>query len=162
MAKQGFIYTIEHVGVDGVVKSVEHVNNLMPTVALDYMLNAALKAGTQYSSWYIGLFTATHTPIAGDTMTTLLADCVEATQYGAARLAATFSAVSSGSVTTSASPTEFTFTSAATIRGGFITSGSVINNTSGVLLSLVQFASPKVMAAGEKLRVPVGIALADV
>src|SRR6056297_1002619 len=112
--KIGFIYTIEHVGVDGKVKSTEQVHNIIPTVGVNYILSSAIAAGSQFASWYIGLYTANRTPLATDTMTTLLADCAETALYeSATRPEATFSEVTNGAVTTIASPTIFTFTASA-------------------------------------------------
>jgi len=163
--KVGFIYTIEHIGVDGKIISSEQVHNLMPTVGVDYLLNTAFKSGSAYASWYVSLYEANRTPLAADTMTTLLADCTENTGYtttGSNRLAITFPAVSVGTLSTIASPNVFDFVGAATIRGAFITSNITRGNNSGLLMSAVLFPSPKVLAAGESLRVPVGFALVAV
>ena len=161
--KIGFVYTIEHIGVDGKVKSVEEVRNLIPTEGLNYILSASLKAASQFPNWYVGLYTANRTPVAGDSMTTFIADCVESAEYGeTSRPIAVFPDVASGALTTSADPTIFTFATGATITGGFLTSGVTINSNAGLLISAVKFSSPKVIAAGELLRVPVGIALATI
>lgn len=161
--KIGFIYTVEHVGVDGKIKSVETIENIIPLVGINYTLAAAMTGASQFSTWYIGLYKADRTPLTSDTMTTLLADADESNEYGSAsRLEAVFPAVDAGAITTEADPTVFTFASGATITGGFLTTGLTINNTSGLLMSAVKFTSPKVIATGELLRVPVGIALASV
>lgn len=160
--KPGFVYTVEHVGVDGKIKSVEKVHNLMPTVALDYILNASFKGGSQYSTFYLSVFTANYTPLAADTMTSFIASCSEDTSYttsGTNRLTLTLPAVVGSAITTSASPNEFAYTGAATIRGGFITTGLTRGATAGLLVSAVLFSSAKVLAAGESLRVPIGFAL---
>lgn len=161
--KIGFVYTVEHIGVDGKVKSREVIENIIPTAGLNYILSAALADGEQYSSWYIGLFTANRTPLAEDTLTTLLADCQESSDYedGTYRLEAVFPTIADGAVTTVADPTIFSFDTGATIQGGFLASNSIIGNDSGVLISAIKFSSPKVIAAGELLRVPVGIAMAS-
>ena len=158
--KPGFTYTVEHIGADGVVKSVEEIHNLIPTEGLDYLLNVAFKGGSAFSSWYLGLYDNARTPVAGDTMTTLIADCGENQDYtGSGRQAITFPAVSSGSLSTVADPNVFDFTTAETIRGAFMTTSVTWGGTTGLLVSAVQFSSPKVVAAGESLRVPVAFAL---
>ena len=162
LEKIGFKYTIEHVGVDGNIKSTEVVENIIPLAGINYMLSAAMTGGAQFTNWYIGLFTANRTPITADTMASFLADCAETNAYGASRLSANLPSVLDGVISSVANPTVFTFASAATIQGGFITSGFTINNTSGLLISAVKFSSPKVISAGELLRVPVGLALASV
>jgi hypothetical protein len=160
--RPGFIYTIENIAADGRIKSVETEHNLMPGVALDYLLNAGFKDGAQYSTFYLSVFTANYTPLAADTMTTFIASCSEDTSYttsGTNRLTITFPAVVGGALTTSASPNEFSYTGSATIRGGFITTGLTRGATAGLLVSAVLFPSAKVLAAGESLRVPIGFAL---
>lgn len=159
----GFVYTVEHYTADKQLKSVETVHNIIPNVGLNYILGAAFSGDSQYTDWYIGLYEANYTPLATDTMTTLLASCTENTDYdGTTRLEAVFPAVSGGLLTTTASPTEFDFSGAATITGAFLTSNPTQENTGGLLVSAVLFSSPKVMAAGETLKVPVGLALASV
>ena len=161
----GFVYTVEHRNAAGrLVEPVEIVKNLIPDDGIEYMLNVAYRATpAAYSSWYLGLYTASRTPVAADTMTTLLADCVESAAYGSAsRDAVTFPAAASGALTTAAAPNEFTFASAATITGGLLTTGATIGNSSGLLVSAVLFTSPKVMEIGDTLKVPIGIALTAV
>ena len=161
--KPGFVYSIEHLDKDGAIKSVELVENIIPTVGLDYLLGAAFKGTSQFTAWYLGLFGAAHTPIAGDTMTTLLSDCAEIVSYtGTTRQDITFPAVSVGALVTTATPNVFAFASGATVRGAFITSNPTWSNTSGLLVSEILFLSPKVLAAGESLRVPLGFSLVSV
>jgi hypothetical protein len=158
----GFIYTVEHIGVDGQVKSVETAYNLIPNLGVDYILGAAFKGTSQYTSWYLSVYGAARTPVASDTMVTLLAGCVEDTVYtitAGARPTIVFPAVVDGALTTSVSPNILAFASASTVRGALITTNVTRGNNAGLLISAVLFTSPKVMAAGETLRVPVGFAL---
>lgn len=160
--RPGFIYTIEHIAVDGSIKSIEKVHNLMPTPAVDYLLDTAFMGASAYSTWYLSLYINNRTPLAADTMTTFMADCGEDTVYtaiGGARPTIAFPPVASGVLTTTVSPNEFAFTSAATIRGAFVTTGVTRGGTTGLLCSAVLFPTAKVLAAGESLRVPVGFAL---
>ena len=124
------------------------------------MLGILLKGDTQYTSWYLGLFDNNYTPLAEDTMGTLIGACGENVDYtGTARKTITFPSVSDGAVTTVADPNVFEFTSSETIRGAFITTASAWSSTTGLLLSAVLFASPKSLSSGESLKVPVGFAL---
>ena len=158
--KAGFIYTIEHLDKDGKIKSVERVKNLMPTIALGYMLKAALLGDTQYTSWYLGLFNNDYTPVASDTLASLLASCGENIDYtGTERQNITFPSVTGSSVSTIANPNVFEFTTTETIRGAFIATGQAWGGTTGLLLSTVKFPSPKYISAGESLRVPVGFSM---
>lgn len=159
--KVGFVYNFEYIGRDGQVKWRERLENLIPTAGLNYIVSAAMAGGAQYSTWYLGLSATSYAPVAGETMTTLMANVTEFTNYsGTARLAMVPDAVASGLYSNVGTPTEFTFTSTGTIRLGFLSSGSVWSNTSGLLISAVQFSSPRVIeTVGDKLRVIAGIEL---
>jgi len=160
--KVGFVYTPTHVGEDGKIISQQEMHNLMPGDMITYMLNAALRGGSQYSTYYLSLYENNYTPLPGDTMTTFMAACGENTGYtttGTNRLTLTLPAPVAGSITTAASPNEFAFTGAATIRGAFITTGITRGSTTGLLVSAALFASPFTMANLGALRVPVGFAL---
>lgn len=163
-AKVGFVYTLELVGVDGEVKWREEVKNLIPDAGRDYILTAALLAGSQVGSWHIGLYGNGRTPLPGDTMATLLADAGELTTYttdpAGIRLPLTPGPLASGVFSNNSDRAEFIFPSGATARGGFITSSSLQGGTTGVLLSAVLFPTPKIIGAGETLKVVAGLVLA--
>ena len=48
-----------------------------------------------------------------------------------------------------------------TVYGGFLSSSSVRGGTTGTLLSVVRFSTPKVLENGSELRVSAGITLAS-
>ena len=160
--KVGFVYTPTQIDEDGQIISQQEMHNLMPGDMITYMLNAALRGGSQYSTYYLSLFENNYTPLATDTMTTFMAACGENTSYtttGTNRLTLTLPAPVAGSITTSASPNEFAFSGAATIRGAFITTGLTRGTDTGLLVSAALFASPFTMANLGALRVPIGFAL---
>ena len=158
----GFVYRYECIDKDGNVKWTMREENLIPDVGRDYFLNAGLNGGTQYSTWYIGLYEANRTPVSADTMTSLIADCQESTSYtttGNARLTLNDDALSAGVWSNVGSPAEFTFTASKTIYGGFVSSNATRSSTSGLLLSAVKNSSPKTIETGEILRVTAGLSL---
>ena len=160
--KVGFVYTPTHIGEDGQIISQQEIHNLMPAEMITYMLNAALRSGAQYGTYYLSLFENNYTPLPGDTMATFMAACGENVTYtttGTNRLTLTLPAPVGGSITTSASPNSFDFTGAATIRGAFITTGLTRGSNTGLLVSAALFASPFTLANLGSLRVPVGFAL---
>ena len=161
----GFTYTFEHIDSDGRIISVETFENLMPGPALDYMLSVAFKGGSAYTTWYLGVYGANRVPLATDTMTTLLADCVEDTVYtvvGGARQVVTLSTPSQGVMTNTASPNILAFPSASTVRGAFLTTNVTRGSNSGLLVSAALSAAPKVMEAGSELKCYVGFAIVAV
>lgn len=164
-AKLGFVYVFECIGRDGRLKWRERQENLIPDVGRDYLLNAGLLGGSQLSSWFIGLYANARTNAVTDTMTTLMADAGEITDYttaGSNRLALTPDALSNGVFSNLGNPAEFEATADFTVRGGFITSNATQGSTAGTLLSLVANASPKPVETGEILRVTAGLSLLSV
>ena len=161
--KLGFQYTIEHVR-DGKVIASEVIQNLMPTEGSTYFLNAALLAGAQTSTWYVGLFENNYTPVITDGMalfpgasyaneTTAYTETVRQTWQN--------DSISSGVLVNSTNKAVFTFNATKTIYGAFLTSTNVKGGTSGVLLSAAKFASPKSVSATDILRVVAGIAVVN-
>lgn len=157
----GFVYHLECIGVDGKIKWTERIENIIPDVGRDYILNAALNSQSQYATFYIGLYTASRTPLVGDDMTSLMLDCSESVTYdGTVRLTLTPDALANGLWSNTGTPAEFDFnTSGETLRGGFITSSSARGTASGLLLSAVLFPTPKTLTVGETLRVTAGLQL---
>ena len=158
----GFTYTVELLDPAGNVVETSTDCNLMPAEGIAHLVNTTLKAGAQVTSWYVGLFEGNYTPASTDTAATLPAAATECTAYSAStRLAFTPGTLAAGAVDNAASKAEFTFSSDKTVYGGFISSASAKGSTSGVLLSVVRFGSPKILSAGSTLRVTAGFALAS-
>jgi len=155
----GFTYRVEVVR-DGQVVDSEVVDNLMPTEGLNHILNVLLKGAAQNASWYIGLYEGAYTPDAASTAATFPAAATEVTAYAETnRVLFQGSTVSGGQSNNSAARAEFTLSANKTVTGGFIASAPGKGATSGVLLSVVRFSSPKVVEAGSVLRVTAGVSL---
>lgn len=164
LAKIGFVYHFECFDAAGKLKWEDTAHNIIPDQGRDYILNAALLLGSQFNSWFIGLYEGSYAPQAGDTMATFVASATEiTTAYDeVSRPALTPDALSGGVYINAASKAVFTFNAAKTVRGGFISSGSVKGGTTGVLLSAVLAGSPKPVGAGEALRVTAGLSLVTI
>jgi len=164
--KVGFTYTVEHIGRDGrIISTTDTFHNLMPNAGIDYMLSAAFKGGSAYTTWYLFAYGANRVPLATDTMITLLADCQEDTVYtvvGGARQAVTLSTPSLGVMTNTASPNILAFPSASTVRGLGLTTNVTRGSNSGLLVSAALLPSVKTPAAGEELKCYVGFAIVAV
>lgn len=153
----GGVYTVTCVAPDGTVKWADTFPNLVMNVGLQSMNSAALVAGTQITTWYLGLITGPGsgtTFAAGDTLA-IHAGWTENTSYSGNRKAATFAAATNANpsvVTNSASPSSFTMTGSATIAGAFLC--SVATGTSGVLFSAGDFSGgDKTVSSGDSLNV---------
>jgi hypothetical protein len=147
-----FFVTVEH--LDGSVSQRECVHNLMPDEGRDHVPGVIFKGALQVPNWYIGLYEGNYTPQPDVKASTIAALASECTTYSSAqRVAFVPGAVANGSVDNGANKAEFTMTAAKTVYGGFIASASPKGATTGVLISAVRFASPKVLAVGDKLNV---------
>ena len=158
--KVGFVYLFECFDKNGKLKWREKIGNIIPDIGLDYLLEAALAGATRYSAWHIGISETAYAPLAGDDMATLLAAAPECKKYsGTTRKALTADSVASGLWSNAGTPAEFTFTSSASVKVGFISSSNVWVNPTGLLVSAVQFPSPRSVVTTDVLRVIAGIQL---
>lgn len=159
-ASAGFVFTLDTI-VNGIIVDRETVHNLMPTEAANYLINAGIKASAPYTSWYIGLYAGSYTPVAGDTMAAFPALAGELVDFSeATRRPLVLGIAANGQVHNRASQALFTGTVNGTLAlGGFISSSAIKNSTAGLLLSAVHFPSPKPLGAGVGLRVTCGFAL---
>lgn len=160
--RAGFVYTVEVVK-DGIVQSTEVVHNLLPVEGINAILSAALKGGTQVTTWYIGLFEGNYTPLTTDTAATFPGAATETTTYAeATRVEWAEGNIVTGALDNAATRAEFTSNALKTIYGGFISSAPAKGATSGTLLSVVRFSSPKTFEAGSVLRVTAGFSMTSV
>lgn len=158
----GFTYTAEVFNAKGELTDREVIKNLMPDEGVSHVLSTILKGGAPVTNWYIGLFEGNYTPDSNDVAATFSALSSECTAYtSGTRLAFTPGTVSAGNVDNAAAKAEFTFNADKTVYGGSISSASAKGSTSGVLLSVVRFGSPKSIEAGGVLRVTAGFTLAS-
>lgn len=142
---------------DGRLKFYERVENLIVNEGLNYLLDVALSAGTQKTTWYVGL-KDTGTPAAGDTLASH-ASWNELTNYTGNRKQWVDGGVSGQSVNNNASPANFVFTSADDIYGLFLCAAET--GTGDILFSAVDFATPKSMDTDESLDVKYTVNGAD-
>lgn len=161
--KTGATYRAEVVAPDGSVSQASVEHNLVPTEGLNHMAAVVFKGGTQVNPWFIAPFEGDYTPTADVTAATIAAAAQESTAYTAsARLEFVEGAVAAGAVDNTASKAEFVFNADRTLRGVFIVSASPKAATTGTLISVVRFSSPKTVDSGSTLRVTAGFAFASV
>lgn len=121
----------------------ERWENLIVNQGLDDLLSITLAAGTQDTTWFIGLISATPTVAAADTLASH-AGWTEVTAYDEAnRQAWTAGAVSGQAVSNSAAPAVFTINANGTGIGGAFLAG-VNSGTSGRLYAAGAFSGGNV------------------
>lgn len=158
-AKAGGVYKIQCVGADGQLKWEEEMHNLVVNEGLQNMVAVYLDAGTQTTTWYLGLITGPGsgtTIAAGDTLASH-AGWTEFTNYSGSRKAGVFGTATTADpsvIDNSASPASFGISGAGgTVAGAFLCSAA--SGTSGILFSASDFQSPgdRVVVSGDTLNV---------
>jgi hypothetical protein len=151
--QSGFTYYVDHVR-NGEVIGTDEVHNLIPTEGLNHILSVVLKAGTQQTNWYVGLFEGNYTPTATITAATVTATATECTAYTeATREAWVGGTVANGFVTNTDSRAEFTMNATKAVYGAFVVSSATKSSGSGVLISIARFPTVKNVESGDLLRV---------
>lgn len=161
--KAGFTYVVDVLDAAGnlVESSTDH--NLMPDEGIAHVINAILKQGSTVNTWYVGLFEGNYTPTGGETAATFPVAATECSAYAeSTRVPYAPGTPASGTVSNGTTKAEFTMSSDKIVYGGFISSAAAKGSTSGTLISVVRFSSPKSLSAGSVLRVTAGFALASI
>jgi len=148
------IYTVECIDADGNTKWSDIIKNLVMTGGKNDMLDKYFAGSAYTAAWYLGLVNGASSPTyaAGDTMASH-AGWTEFTSYSnATRPAPSWSAASSGSKATTA--TAFNINGSGTVAGAFMTTGSAISGTTGILYSAGNFTGGnRTVASGDTLNV---------
>lgn len=136
---------------DGNIKWTDHIDNLVTNEGLNYLLDAGLSAGTQVTSWFVGLTSGTPTVNAADTLASH-AGWTEVTDYTGNRKAWTDGGVSNQSVSNSGSAAAFEIDDTVTIGGAFLASAET--GTTGTLYAVGAFSGGnKTLGSGDSLTV---------
>lgn len=173
IAQNGFTYTLETF-VDNVrddngalvelgrCVDTEVVHNIMPVEGINHVLEVALRNATQTSTWYLLLFENDYAPQPTDKMATFPALAGEVVTYtDATRQPIVFSPAVGGQCGNVDNRNMVEFTATKTIKGGALCSSPSKGTSGGILLSAVQFTSPKFVDLGAILRVTAGIGLSS-
>lgn len=155
-------YMVECFRPDGSEKWVAHIDNIVPNVGLDEILDKFWKGLTYTASHFVGLTDGTPTVAAGDTMSSH-AGWVEVEDYDeSVRQTLTLGSVSSQSVDNSASKAVFTMNATTTVGGAFITTVNTKGGTTGILMSVGAFTEgDKAVDSGDIIRVTATITAAS-
>lgn len=137
---------------DGKIIDEFETENIVVDEGLNYLLDAALAAGSAVTSWYLGVYEGNYSPVAGDVASGIAAASTECSAYaGGVRPTWTHGAVSGKSVSNSASRASFVFSASKTIYGAFLVSSAVIGGTTGKLFSAARFTASKAVQSNDEL-----------
>ena len=125
--------------------------NLLPTQALNHILNVALDSSTaKAGAFYLALFSGDYTPVAGLTAATFAASAGELTSntegYSeTTRRVWTPAPAASGMIDNTASRANFTIATGTSvvIRGAALLSEAVKGSTAGVIISCARFSQAR-------------------
>ncbi len=156
------VYHIECFGPDGRLKWEEKIENLIPDVGLDDILDKYYKGSAYTAAFHVGLTDGTPTTAAADTMASH-AGWAEVTAYSeGTRQALTLGTVASQSVDNSASKASFSINGTATVGGAFITTDNTKGGTTGTLGGVGAFTGgDKSVSSGDTLNVTVTLTSAS-
>lgn len=136
----------------GVVVDEFVEKNLVVDEGLNSLLNIMFNGATQVGTWYLGVFEANYTPVAGVTAATIASASTECTAYdGSTRPAYVEASSTAKSMTNSASRASFVFNASKSIYGAFLISDNTKGGTSGTLFSAARFSSAKTVVDDDEL-----------
>lgn len=131
----------------------ESVWNLITTEGLNAILSTMFNAGPQSSAWYMGLIANSgFDEILVTDTAAAHAGWDEFLEYLGQRQPLAPLSVAGGIVITT-SPLQFTFTTADTVRGGFVINDQAKTGTTGTLWSATSFGTPRQVKQGASLTV---------
>lgn len=147
------IFDVEHRRKGELVERVLG-SNVIPTAALNDILDVYLGGGTQKLSWYVALFEGNYTPTSALTAANFTSTATECTAYDeSARVAYSPAAASGGVLDNAASRALFTMNATKTVYGGALLSVSTKSATSGVLAAAARFSLPRNVVDDDELSV---------
>ncbi len=157
--KPAFRHTIELsiYSADGELKSFDKVHNLIPTEGLVEFLKL-INGQSSSATKYIGLGTATYTPVATETGATVSGNTAEWVGYSeSTRPAWTIPSITTNTVDNSASLAVFTSTSTATLKNVFLITDSTKGGTAGKLFSILTLPSARSLIPTDVIKIQFGL-----
>lgn len=154
-------WRFEALDVNGNVKWIEEVNNLVVNAGLNDLLTQYFKGSAYTAAWYVGISDSSPVFSASDTMSGH-GGWTESTAYDeAARQTLSLGTVSGQSVNNSASKATFTIDTNSTVIGGaFLTTASDKGGSTGTLYGGAAFSSDKTLDDDDVLNVTVTLTAA--
>lgn len=150
----GGVFTFEH-RRNGEVIDTWDQHNLVLDAGLNHILDVTFHGTTAVSPWYIGLYSNTYTPLAGDLSSDLGTSYTQiTTAYDEATRPEYEEAAAAAKVTTNVlNRATFTFNTTATVAGAFLISDSVKTNATGTMIAASAHSPSRSMLALDELLV---------
>lgn len=144
----------ERWSADGELLAAGTLANGVATGGLNDMLEATFRGGSQRGAWYVGLVSLTGWTAfsAADTMSSH-AGWSESVNYVQSTRVQWSPSLAVAGVVTNAAGMQFTMNANETIKGLFVSSGSLKGTTTGILWSTAAFSANQQMSSGEILRI---------
>lgn len=137
-------------------------HNIVVNAGLNHILSIVLAAGTQITTWYLGLLSSSPTVAAADTMSSHSGWTEDQNYSESVRQTFTPGSVASQSVDNSASKATFSMNASTTIGGAFLTSVSTKGGTTGTLFAGGAFSGGnRALISGDTLKVQATYTQAD-
>ena len=150
----GQLYKVECYDQNGQLKWEDGFENIVVTTGRNQYLDATLKTGSAFPTWFLGLKDSV-AAVAADTIASH-AGWAELVPYSnATRPAFTPGTIAAGSVDNSVSKAVFTLNATATVGGAFLVNNATKLGTTGILLGAGEFAQARSVLSGDTLNVTV-------
>lgn len=150
-----FRYQVDCVGADGKQKWAEDIENLVTTAGGNLLLDTFFAGSAYTAAWYLGLKGAGSAALA-DTMTSHAA-WAEVNPYTGNRPALAFSAAAAKSKAATVIAFSITVAGPTTVAGAFVASSNT--GTTGTLYSAGDFATSRLVVAGDTLNVTLTVSV---
>lgn len=147
---------------DGKLIWEDTFHNIVVNVGLNHILSIILAAGTQITTWYLGLLASSPTVAAADTMGSHSGWTEDQNYSESVRQTFTPGSVASQSVDNSASKATYSINGTTTIGGAFLTSVSTKGGSTGTLFAGGAFSGGnRAVISGDTLKVQATYTQAD-
>lgn len=157
---RGFTFHEELLLPSGELIKGSPIRNKTPQQGVDFIASLILGNGVPISTWFMGVFEANYVPTGNEKASDLPGLIGECTAYSQASRPAYNGVYDGVSVIDNlATKAKFNFTADKTLHGAFIVSNSTKAGGSGLIISIVRFPSPRVIAAGTEYSLGAAIPL---
>lgn len=156
----GFVYQGELVDARGDVLRSFTDFNIIPQAGINHIVGLLRGTTGVLAPWYVGVYEGNYVPNSGTTSADLQSSAQESVAYTqGSRPEWNDSYDGVQLISNLSDKTEFTFSAAKRLYGGFLASIGTKGSNTGVLLSIARFSTPQDIPAGSTLRLGLSITI---